>query len=223
MTKYQARCHEMFVRVRDFRKSFPALFPAESPGDRALSAVTGAVAEIDALVVAQVTAVDNRRWRARERAGLTRSLLLVARAARQLARVERRVDRTFVMPSPRTDGSLLETARLFLREAAPMEERFVELGMAPRFLADLRDRADGFERAVRRRRDARTEAAAAKAGMTKAFKCGFDAVLTLDVVMANLKPEDPVALATWKSARRVDRARKRQVKRKRAATRAVAQ
>lgn len=214
MTKYQQRCLDMFVRVRGFGESYQVLFQSESPGGRALSVVAGAVEEIQTLQVSQLKATDDKRWRARERAAMTRFLLSMARAARQIARLDRRVDRTFVMPSPRTDGSLLEAARLLLREATPIEERFVGLGMAPTFLDDLRERLDSFERAVGWRREARTQAAAAKAGMEKAFKRGFDAVLTFDIVVANLQPDDSVALATWKSARRVDRARKRRVKRK---------
>ena len=179
-----------------------------------LSAVTREVAAINTLLVAKVVAVDSKRWRAKERAAITRVLLSVARTARQVARIDGRVERTFVMPERRTDSSLLETARVFLREATPLEARFIGLGMPPTFLADLAERTGHFERAINWRRDARVAAAAARAGLDAAFRRAFDAVLLFDVVLANSRRDDPVVLETWKATRRIDRARKRTVKKR---------
>jgi hypothetical protein len=217
MTKYQRRCFEMFVRVRGFGESFRELFPAGSPGGEALAAVAREVTAIESLLVGQLRAVDSRLWRAKERAAMVGFLLRMTRTARQIARIERRVDRRFLMPTPRTDASLLETARVFLREATPMEDQFVRLGMPTTFVDDLRSRADSFERAIRWRRGAQVEAASVRAGLEQAFRRGFDAVLTFDVVIRNSRADHPVALGTWKATRRIDRQRSRQARRRVAA------
>lgn len=212
MTKYQRRCCEMFVRVRGFGDRYRERFPESSPGGLAFAAVRHAETEIDALLVKWVLAVDDRRWRARARAAIVRSLLSVALAARRIARDDRSMHRRFVMPSPQTDRALLETARRFARDAAASEARFLNAGLPPTFLADLRERIDEFDRAVRLRRSAQTAASAARRGMAVAFKRGFDAILTLDVVIASSHADDPVMLAGWKSSRRVDRKRVRRAK-----------
>lgn len=158
-----------------------------------------------ALLVKEIQAVDYPKWRARARAALTRFLQRVARAGRQIARLDRRKDHPFVVPSPRTDVVLLATARRFLREAEPLEARFIAVGVPPSFLADLRETTDTFEQSVKRQREARRESVAVRAGYRDAFRRGFDAVLPLDVVMADTHQPDEVARKVWKVARRVER------------------
>lgn len=197
MTKYQFRCHEMFVRVRGFGEATGHLFAPGSPGAEAMALVAGVDAELSALLVKEI-----QEWRARARAALTRFL---QRAGRQIARLDRRKDHPFVAPSPRTDVVLLATARRFLREAEPLEARFIAVGVPPSFLADLRETTDTFEQSVKRQREARRESVAVRAGYRDAFRRGFDAVLTLDLVMADTHQPDEVARKVWKVARRVER------------------
>lgn len=213
MTKYQFRCHEMFVRVRGFGQSHEHLFPPGSPGAEAIAVVSGVDVELSALLVKEIQAVDHPKWRARARVALTRLLQRVARAGRQIARLDRRKDHPFVVPSPRTDTVLLTTARQFLRDADPLEARFIAIGMPAAFLADLRETTDNFAQSVKRQRDARGESVAVRAGYRDAFRRGFDAVLTLDIVMANTHQHDEVARAAWTSARRVEKSAPKRRKR----------
>jgi hypothetical protein len=202
----------MLSRVREFWRDHQGLFPDDSPGGQALAAVAKSVSDVKDSLVSKASSVDDARWRQRLRAALTRCLLSVVRTARQVARVERRIEQTFVMPKPRTDTALIEAARLFQREAEPMADRFVGLGMPSTFLIDLRERTDRFEQAVRNRSDARTKAAAATAAFDAAMRRGLDAVMAFDVIVANTYPDDPVLLAVWKGSRRIDRARKKRAK-----------
>ncbi len=213
MTKYQARCHDMFVRVCAFGETHRHLLPPDSSGGRAMETVSSMTARIVALAVDEVNAVDHPSERARARAAITRFLQHMARAARHIARLDRRKDQTFVVPSPRTDVVLLTTARRFLRDAPPLEARFIDVGLAPTFLSDLHETTDAFERAVKRQREARRESVAVRAGYRDAFRRGFDAVLTLYLVMANTHRHDEVAVAAWKAARRVERPRPKRRKR----------
>lgn len=214
MTKYQRRCYEMFVRARGFGQMHSWSFPDSSPGARAVEDVANCVAEIDALLVRQVLDVDDPRWRARQRMAITRALLSIARGARRIARDEPMIAGKFTMPPRRTDGALLETARLFERDATPLEQRFVDVGIPAAFLTDLRSRIDVFDRAIRLQCGARAAATAGHSRLAHVFKRGFDAVLTLDIVVANVHPQDDVMRGTWRSARRVERKRVRQKKQK---------
>jgi hypothetical protein len=213
MTRVQRRTLEMLERVCGFRRTHQALFPVGSPGGEALSVVQTSVDRIAELVTAQMAAVDDPRWRARERASITRYLKGVTRTARQIARLDGRVERSFVLPTRRTDTTLLETAQAFLRDATPMAQRFIDLGMPSTFLADLRERTERFESAVTRRRSARLAAAKARAGLAEAYRRALDAVMTFDVIAANALADDVVTLGTWRGTRRIDRARKRRPRR----------
>lgn len=212
MTKYQRRCDEMFARVCGFEENHRARFPEGSPGGLALAEVRAARADVDLLLLDQLRAVDDRRERARTRVALIRFMRSITLTARRIARQDRTVTGRFIMPDPRTDGSLLDAARRCARDLVTLEDRFIALGMPPTFLTDLAATIDRFDHAVRRRRDAQVAASAAKAGLLAAFRRGFEAVLTMDVVVNNVWPVDPVLMATWQSARRIDRTRSRRQK-----------
>lgn len=209
MTKYQRRCTEMFERVVSLRERFPVAFAEKSPAAAALAEVRAAKAAIDAQLIRYVGATDVPRHRAEHRLALVRALLSIVRTVRRISRDVPDVAQKFVMPEPRTDRSLLETAETFARDLGPLEQECLAFGMPATFIAELRATTDRFAWSVSRRRGARLEAAAARTAMADAFRRGFSAVMTLDVIVANANADNKVLQDTWKAARRVDRKRVR--------------
>ena len=94
MTRAQRRSLEMCVRARGCGATHRALVADGAPGGQVRSIVTKMMAAIDTLLVAQVVAVGDTRWRTRGRAAIARVFLSIARTARQMARIDGRVERT---------------------------------------------------------------------------------------------------------------------------------
>lgn len=204
MTRDERYRWEMFVRVRDFGMAHHALFPESSIGGQAFAAVARAAAEVEKQTTDKVlAAAEGRREKAAARRALRDHMKTIAHTARGVARTLPGAGLTFAMPKRRSDASLLERARAFIREGEARHDRFVQHGLAPTFVTDLHSLVDTFERAAEVRRQGRRALAGAQAALTSALTAGTDAVRSLDVVVINTFRGDPGALAAWRVARRL--------------------
>ena len=120
------------------------------------------------------------------------------------------LDDKFHMDRKSSGHALLTTARLFARDAGAFKPALVAHGMSKTFLADLGDRIDEYDRALRDRDAGKDEHAAAHASIEAALAAGTTAVRKLNAIVTNRLRDDPAAMAAWNRDRRVryPRARK---------------
>jgi len=194
----------MFKRVREFGKAHPELFPGSSPSGKTFATLAQAIAEIEANSVAKpLPATDGRQAKAAARAEIKRALTIVARTARDLARKTPGSANPMAMPDGRSDVDLVEAARKFVIAGEARKDELMQLGLAPERLTELGAAADALALAINTRMAGRQRAAGAQRGLDAAMATAFDAIRTLDVMVANIAETDPVVFGEWTQSRRV--------------------
>lgn len=204
MTKVERVRYEVLLRVKDFGIKHRDRFPELSRAGQVFARVAQAVADIEAHMLARLQAVrDGRKGKAAARARVWQWMLSIARTARDVVRRGPGGDTTFKMPRRTSDVSLLAAARLFLDDASLMSEELIALGLPGNWQSDFGVAIDTFEEQMRGRRDGRYGVATARTGIRTALADGFDALRTLDVIVANTLKDDTPLLAGWERSRRV--------------------
>ena len=208
MNSLDLRRYEMLMRVRDFGAAHEDLFPPSTLGGTSFAAVGTAVAALHEHAATQVSG----RGSAREgtvskgvaREALRDSLEAIVRTARAMALDTPGVDDKFRVPRDTGDQIILNAARAFAQDAAPLSADFLTHDMPADFLEDLQRDIDGFEEAIRDHEAGKDTHVAARAGIEAAIDAGLDAVLRLDAIVPNRLRADAKTLALWERARRVE-------------------
>jgi hypothetical protein len=204
MTKGQRRKYEMFVRVRNFGVVNRDVFPETTGGGQTFAQVAEAVATIEEHLTRREQArAEARKVKATTRAAVTRYMKAIAATGRRVAEREPGTH-PFRMPARKSAPVILTTARLFMEAAERRTEKFVGLGMAPTFLADFRKLVDELAQAIALQQDSRGSRRRAQAGIERTLALGFAAVRDLDVTVGNALRDDPIRLAQWDGARRIE-------------------
>lgn len=206
MRAIEVRRWQMFERVKEFGEAHRELFPESTVGGQAFATVATTAARLNGHAVSRMSALrEGRRARTTAREALVVRLQIMARTARVIAVADAassHFDR-FRLPARPTDHSILMTGRLFARDAAPCAAQFTAYGMPATFLADLNERIEAFEQAIRAHDARRRGRAATRVGIASALSSGFAAVRTLDIIVANQLQGDRVMLDAWERVRRV--------------------
>lgn len=204
MTKHQRYKHEMFVRVRDFGAARKALFPESSRSGKTFAKVAAAVVAIEEHRKQHVVATaEARRVKAATRAAVFDYMKAIALAARRVTQPDVR-ENLFIVPRRRSLERELSTARAFIEEADKRQDEFLEFGLPPTFISELRTLVDNLQQAVDVRLGSRTERRGAGAGTRNVLAKGLDAIRDLDVLVAMATREDPTTFAAWSAARRIE-------------------
>ena len=203
MTAYETGRYEMFQRIVRFGREHRQFFPESSDARKTFALVANYVDELDALATARRDAVEHTwRRKAAARKALTARLRVLARIAHDESRRVAGADALFPLPSHPSDGTLLHTGKLFLRECAKARDLFLRYGLPETFVADLQNLVDAFEDSTQRGWHRRTTIVVARLGTVRALDRGLDAVRTLDVIVANALVREPTLLAVWRDIRR---------------------
>lgn len=204
MTRQQKHRYEMFVRVRDFGAANDALFPSPSTGGQAFERVAAAVAAIDGHLTSRVVArAEARKVKAGTRAAVVEAMKTIAATGRRAVRREAGIG-AFRMPRNWSNKALIDAARALAGEARKREAEFVRLGLPPTFISDFDTLVNVLEQAVVTRLNSAHLRRRDQAGIASALNQGFDDIGELDVVVPNALRDDPVRLAQWQRARRID-------------------
>jgi hypothetical protein len=206
MRRTAIRQYEMFVRVRDFGEAHHDLFPESSGAAEALAAIAKAVAQVsEHAVTMQSTIRGGTAAKKTAREALEDRLAAIGRTARVIADKTPGFDEPFRRPHRRQlDQTLLTSGRVAVRGAEQCASQFVARGMPPTFVGELRELVDRFEEAIRGRESVKARRAGSNAAVAGALASGFAALRTLDVILDNQRDVDPMTLAVWRRARRVD-------------------
>ena len=213
MNVHEVRRYQMLAGVREFAVTYRHLFAAVDAAPSVFAAVNAAVDAVERQAAAETSSRSAARERtsckAVARARLRGQLAAIARTARALAHDHAGLDADFKVPKHARDFELATQARAVANAAAAFEREFIAYALPTSFLVDLYSAITAFESAIAHRQAATSGHVAARVGIEAAVAEGFQAVLRLDAIVANCLPDDSVARAVWRVARRVRRSPRR--------------
>ena len=206
MDSQETRQYEMLQRVRDFGNIHRQRFADGSVALKAFTALGAVIGDLAATDVAKRSASASARAdrKAAARKALSDLLVKVSQTARVLQANGHSLP-PFEVPAPRTDQSLLTTARQFARDAVPLEADFVAHGLQPK---SIEETATVFETAVRDRGMSRADHIEARTRIKHHLASASEHLRTLDVIIKNEMARDEVIRTLWKRARRIAEARR---------------
>lgn len=103
------------------------------------------------------------------------------------------------------DADLLAKGRAFIIEAGPYAANFKDYGLSGSFIADLTAACDAFEATFSTAASAQAEHVQATADTAAKNRDGMVAVRVVDGIVQNKYANDPGKLATWLSAKHVEK------------------
>ena len=213
MNGQDMRRYEMLVRVREFGNTHAAIFPPSTVGGQAFAEVTTAIESLKAhgaeYASGRGSARETATTKGIARAALREDIDAIIRTARAMGITNPGIEDKFRPPRGSGDLGLLNTARAFARDAAPMSNEFFAYSMPEDFIDDLNRDIRAFEEAMRGR-DAGTGAhIAARAALDTTMEAALNALKRLDAAVPNRLKGDTAALAVWTRARRLAPASRR--------------
>jgi hypothetical protein len=162
----------MLKRVETFRLAHDADFPAGSLAAGKSADVTAALPQVNHLGADQVsgagTAHSATRTKALAHAALHADLLAVSDNAHALARLGTPgLEHKFRLPRSGGHQALLNAARAFATDAAPLKDQFLSPNMPADFLDALNAHLEQFEAAMKTQTTGSGEQAGATAGASR--------------------------------------------------------
>jgi hypothetical protein len=110
----------------------------------------------------------------------------------------------FVLPSRRSYAVLLAGARAMIEEATAVQAELTARGLSATFLAELTARTEALENGAGAKIGGMQEQVGGTAALTYRASQGIKAARKLDAFFRAHYRNDPVTLAVWKHARRIE-------------------
>ena len=213
MQKSEIRILEMLVHVRQFILSRIAAFPVGMPGHDNYIIVDASIKNMERLAADQAMHAHTVREKTALKKIADDSLRdimeAMSRTARSMSRRSPGMEEKFRLPSKKDGQTWLAFARGFVTEGEPLVEEFVNRGMAPGFIDDLKARILDVDQESDARAVNENRQIAATAGIREAAEQGLEAVRELSVIVRNMYASNEAELAAWESASHVERAPQR--------------
>lgn len=213
MNDLERRQIEALINVDNFGKASAADFPANSVGGSAFAIITQGLAQLETLGALRSGASDDkfsasaRRKMAREE--LYADLQAISRTARVMALdSENFIDKFQIPRNNRNDQTMLETARAFASQLAPLVSDFTAYGLPANFLTDLNEDIQSFENATDTQDESSRTRIGANAQIDEIIENALLAKRRLDVIVPNVYRNNAAKLAEWTSAAHIERAPK---------------
>lgn len=215
MTDQQSRRLTSLGRILVFGNLHPGDFPAGTKAAELLGIIQAAEADATAGSTHQASSGGAARAGTQTKAelfdGLYEDLRAINRTAKALATEVPGLEEKFRMPRSANNINLITAARAFLVDATPLAARFVEYEIPADFLTDLAADIAAFEAAEDDQGAGLTNRVGATRSVAEAILAGNAASRKLDPLMRNKYRYDPVKLAEWFTASRVEREARRKV------------
>jgi hypothetical protein len=209
MDDLENKRRQMFGRVDGFGSAHSADFAANSLGTQLFTDLAGLVAQFDGHAATQVSgfgaAQEATSNRAVTRQALRDDLRAIARTAEAIGEDTPGFDDNFRMPPPGNDSALLNAARSFAANAAPVSARFISHELPADFLADLNTDIANFEAAIRQHGSSIGTHVSAGIWIDELIADGLVIVKKLDAVVRNKYADDAATLGEWTSASHTER------------------
>ena len=203
MTKRERVQYQMFLRVPDFGATHNDRFPESSTGGQLFATVARAAAQIEAQSSARFKAGSEGRHGKVARVAMWGWMRDIARTSRSVSRQDASRRTALRVPLKANDEALLTAARVFLEQGTLVSDAFVQLGLDANWHDTFKSTIDTFEASLKDRRSGRYGVSAAHASIKASLAEGFDALHTLDVVVANSLKGNPALIPAWLRCRRV--------------------
>jgi hypothetical protein len=213
MTNQEKRLLDMFKRVRDFDAAHDNLFPAGSLGRDLFNVILGIINDLEGLGAAEFgghgTARQGTAGKSAARAAILEDLRILRRTARAMALVIPGLEEKFRIPRNPDDHDLLITARGALAAAEPLKAEFLRREVQESVFEELEANVAAFETALTGQNTGQDESKTAGASIDAAIDRGMDALRQLDPIVRNKLHHNTALLAAWLSAKRIERAPRR--------------
>ncbi|MFL6255130.1 MAG: hypothetical protein ACJ74T_08900 [Pyrinomonadaceae bacterium] len=213
MNDQEKRTLDMFKRVRDFFVTHAGLFPAGTLARELFDAIAAIVNELEEHAVAESagrgTARQGTAGKAVARAALLEDLGILRRTARSMSVVMPGLEDKFRIPRKQDDQELLNTARAALGEANQLKAEFLRREVPESLFEDMEANLAAFEAALTGQNAGKEESVTAGASIDAAIDRGTDTLRQLDPIVRNKLHNNPATLAAWLSAKRTERATRR--------------
>lgn len=213
MNDNEIRKRHMFVRVRDFGAEHTSDFADNSLGKGLFTNLAAIVTEIDTHAASEVVGTGSARHgtssRTHARTTLRESLEAIKRTARPMSKNVAGIDGKFRIPRNTNDQLLLNAARAFANDAAPLKSEFIARELPEDFLTELSTAIGALETAISNQASGAGDHIAASADLDDAFDRGVEIVRELDAIIKNKYDNNPGVLAEWTSASHTERAPRR--------------
>lgn len=207
MDNITTKRYEMLKRTRDFGIVQAAAFPEGSFGKELLATISQVVTELDSHSTNQSSgkgaAQSITATKSAVREDLREQVAAINRTARVLAFETPGLDNKFRLPRGTNDQALLNAARAFAADAAPLKAAFLKHEMPTDFIERLNQLITDFEKASTEKATAVGSHVTAKIAMDETVARGLQAVRQLDVIIRNKFNGDPAMLANWMRASHV--------------------
>ena len=112
----------------------------------------------------------------------------------------------FWMPRNRGDNSLVQVGKVFLKNAQPVKQSFIEGQLAADFLEKLEIAVQNLELAINEQTAGKARRTSATRGIEETRMVAVSALQRLDPIMENLLRNDAPTFAAWQTCRRIERA-----------------
>ena len=203
MNSFNKRVYEMLNRVVVFATTHPQFFDKGALAGQLLEQVRAAVQALSGHATYQASGIGAVRRsagsRSKARAALRSQVETISRTARGLKLPE------FWMPRNRGDRSILDVGKVFLKNAQPCKQAFIDSHLPADFLERLDVAIQDLENAINDQTVSRAAHMSATAAIEQTRSDALSALQGLDPIMENLLRDDPPTFAVWQSCRHVER------------------
>jgi hypothetical protein len=213
---HQTRSYDRLARVREFGRQHPAAFPPESDAATLLARLGALVDTLSGYSVTKTTGDGVARQgsanRRLARATLRDDLEAISRTARAISIRIPNVEQKFRLPAASRDQAIVDAAKSFAAEAAPLKAEFARLALGDDFFAKLATDIAAFEQALSSQQGGRQTRVAAAGAIDNTLAEGSRVVRQIDAYVQNRFADEPLVLAAWRDASRLRRASRRRAK-----------
>lgn len=199
--------YEMFKRVNEFGHTHT--FAEGSLAKELFGVIKQVITDLESQGANQSSGLNaaqgSTATKAAIREELRDRLLTINRTARVMALKSPGFERQFRFPRAVGDQALLNAARAFAADAAPIKDRFIQRELPTDFIEQLNAQIDAFEDALKQRTAAVGSHMSARVAIDESVALGLQTVRELDVIVRNKFNGDSVILAAWAGASQVAR------------------
>ena len=207
------RISEMTTRMTGYKVMSEGDFTANSVGEQKFNTLSDLKTKLDLHGSTWVRERNAARAATQAKAGLLESALgqmnVIRMTAISCEPQQPGISQNFKLPSSKSAGSIIETARAFLAAATPLKPLFLSREMSENFLETLADTIQSYEAAVNNYNLHNANANAAKSMFGGVGKEVLAVRRELTPIVLNKYRDDPEKLALWETASHFERSPKR--------------
>ncbi|MDX6614349.1 MAG: hypothetical protein QOD75_3535 [Blastocatellia bacterium] len=209
MRDTERRRRDTFVRVQGFGNEHVADFPAGGVAAQLFTSLTATINQLDGHAASQSSndgiARQGTTTKSQARQALREDLEAISRTARAMSDDVPGLDDKFRLPRVDNDSTLLNSARAFAGDAAPLSAQFIAHELPADFLATLNANINAFQTSVDTQASGVGQRITAGTAIDEAIETGMAIVRKLDALVKNKYAHNRAILAEWTSASHTER------------------